>query len=70
MDDEAQPETAAAAAAVTPGTVRRYPVTMPAGDVRHQLILVTGADDDGAIRGVPLGYEHEAARFRPDDLAG
>jgi len=59
---ESQPDVAEGHPGVNP-VVMRYPVTQPAGHVQHQLILVTGVDEDGAIRGVPLGYEHEAARF-------
>lgn len=51
------------------GSVHRYPVDQPDGSTRHQLILVTGHDDDGKVRGVPLGYEDTAAAFNPDQLA-
>jgi hypothetical protein len=51
------------------GTVKRYPVSQPDGNARHQLILVTSIADDGAVRGVSLGYEDQAAHFRPEDFA-
>ena len=47
----------------------RYPVTQPDGGVRHQVILITGAEDGEVIRGFPLGYEDEAASFRASDFA-
>lgn len=50
--------------------VQRHPVTTPAGQVEHQVILVISEpDEDGAVRGFPLGYEHHAARFLPDQFA-
>lgn len=71
MDDEPQDNTEAGhPGAALVGKVRRYKVTDAAGRERHQVILVTGLGDEGTVRGVPLGYEHEAARFRPDDLDG
>lgn len=53
----------------TAPAVKRYPVAQPDGSVRSQLILVTGTDDDGKVRGVPLAYEDQAAAFNADELA-
>lgn len=58
-------DTAAPAAA----TVARYPVLQPDGNTRHQVILVTGTDPDGKVRGFPLGYEDQAAALDSDLLA-
>lgn len=50
--------------------VRRHPVTQPSGHVDHQLVLVVSdPDEDGAVIGFPLGYEHQAARFLPHQFA-
>lgn len=63
-------DTAAEAAAPAAGTIKRYPVKQGNGDVRHQLILVTGPGEDGAVHGLPLCYEDQLAHFRPGDFAG
>lgn len=59
----------APATAPAAGTIKRYPVSQPDGSNRHQLILVTGVEDDGAVRGVPIGYADQAAHFPPDAFA-
>jgi len=52
------------------GKILRHPVTDPAGRVSYQLILiVTEPDEAGAVRGVPLAYEHETAQFQPHQFA-
>lgn len=52
------------------GAVRRYAVRKANGKVRHQLVLVTGAaDEHGAVRGLPIGFEDDAARFLRGELA-
>ncbi len=35
---------------------------------RTQVILVTGHDDDGRVRGFPLGHADQAASFDPGQL--
>lgn len=55
---------------VQPVKIARHPVTRPNGAVEHQLILVVSEpDEDGAVRGFPLGFEHHAARFLPEQFA-
>lgn len=48
--------------------IRRYPVDQPDGSTRNQVILVTGTDTDGKVRGLPLAYEDQAAAFSPEML--
>ena len=47
----------------------RYPVAQGDGSTRTQLVLVTSAEDGGVVRGIPLGYEDEAAHFQAADFA-
>jgi hypothetical protein len=70
-DEPGDVDEAPAAPAPAPGQVHRYPVTQPNGKVRHQLILVVSEPDPqtGAVRGVPLAYEDEAAVIHPDQFA-
>lgn len=39
-----------------------------AGRGRHQAVLITGSDEDGALRGYVLGHLEDAARFLPDQV--
>lgn len=51
------------------GEVKRYPVLQPGGHTDYQLVLiVSGPDEHGAVRGLPLAYERETGQFRPQDF--
>lgn len=64
------PAVADESAAILKGQIHRYPVTQPDGNTKCQLVLITSApDENGAVRGVPLGYEDDAALFQPHQFA-
>lgn len=49
--------------------VKFYRYLDPSGHGRHQAVLVTGHDEDGAERGYVLGHVEDAARFPAGELA-
>lgn len=54
----------------TVGQIKLYPVDQPAGGSRDQLILIVAdPDDNGNVRGIPLGYADEAASLPVDSFA-
>lgn len=70
MAADPTPNDEPAAAARQPAHVRRYPVRKANGKTVHQIVLVVSdPDENGAVRGFPIGFEEHAGRFLPGAFA-